>query len=41
MLWRDVLGVINVQQDRLDWAYLQNMARELGVEDLLAKARDQ
>jgi len=39
--WRDVLGVMNVQQDRLDWAYLQDMARKLGVEDLLTKARDQ
>jgi len=39
--WRDVLGVINVQQDRLDWAYLQDMARTLDVEDLLTRARDQ
>jgi hypothetical protein len=39
--WRDVLGVLRVQQDRLDLAYLQEMAVELGVSDLLKRALQQ
>lgn len=33
--WRDVVGVIKVQGERLDREYLNKMAAELGVEDLL------
>ena len=37
--WRDVLGVLLVQADALDDAYLNRWAADLGVADLLAKAR--
>jgi hypothetical protein len=36
--WSDVLGVLKVQGNRLDLAYLQRWAIELGVVDLLQKA---
>jgi len=36
--WRDVLGVLNLQGDRLDFEYLQNWAGRLGVQDILHKA---
>ena len=36
--WRDVLGVIKTQGERLDSAYLGRWARELAVQDLLARA---
>ena len=36
--WSDVLGIIKVQRDRLDYAYLREWAEELGVRDLLDKA---
>lgn len=36
--WRDVLGVITVQQAHLDRHYLETWAAEIGVSDLLEKA---
>lgn len=39
--WKDVLGVLQVQGGRLDEAYLDQWAKELGVDDLLARARQE
>jgi len=36
--WRDVLGVLKVQGERLDRGYMQRMAAELSVADLLRQA---
>lgn len=36
--WRDVLGVLKVQDDRLDLSYLRRWATDLDVVDLLEKA---
>jgi hypothetical protein len=36
--WRDVLGVLKVQGDRIDREYLLRMAKELRVTDLLERA---
>jgi hypothetical protein len=36
--WRDVVGIINVQGEALNVDYLRQMAKELHVEDLLARA---
>lgn len=36
--WRDVLGVLRAQAGRLDRAYLERWASELGVRDLLERA---
>lgn len=40
--YRDVLGVIRQQNESrtLDWGYLTHWARELGLEDLLERARE-
>jgi len=36
--WRDVLGVLKVQGDRLDYGYLRHWAVQLSVADLLERA---
>ena len=36
--WADTIGVLNVQGDALDYAYLQRWAERLGVADLLNRA---
>ena len=36
--WRDILGVLSVQGERLDRDYLQRMAKELKVSNLLQRA---
>ena len=36
--WRDIIGVLKVQQGALDLDYLREMARELQVNDLLERA---
>ncbi|MCL0095118.1 hypothetical protein M1O52_01015 [Dehalococcoidia bacterium] len=37
-VWLDVLGVLQVQGNRLDFSYLQRMAGQMGVPDLLRQA---
>jgi hypothetical protein len=37
--WRDILGILLVQGEALDRAYLERGAETLGVSDLLARAR--
>jgi hypothetical protein len=39
--WRDVLGVIKVQADRLDWNDLERTADEARLRDLLERARSE
>lgn len=39
--WNDVLGILKVQQNSLDLEYLQQWAGELGLMDLLQKARNE
>jgi hypothetical protein len=39
--WSDVLGVFQVQEDKLDQSYLDRWAADLGVTDLLQRARQE
>ncbi len=39
--WNDVLGVVRIQGERLDRAYLDEWAGRLGVQDLLDRALDE
>jgi len=39
--WRDILGVLKAQGDRLDVDYLRQWAAELNIADLLKKALEQ
>ena len=39
--WRDVVGVIRTQGQRLDLTYLGAWAAQLGLEDLLSRALSQ
>jgi hypothetical protein len=36
--WRDILGIVRVQRDRLDRAYLERYAPDLAVADLLERS---
>ena len=38
--WSDVLGVIRVQGEALDFSYLEEWASELDVADLLGRAME-
>lgn len=39
--WRDLLGVLTVQRERLDWGYLVHWCGQLGLVELLEAARAQ
>ena len=39
--WRDVLGVLKVQAERLDWDYLKHWAESLNLSDLLQRAKSE
>jgi len=39
--WRDVIGILKVQAERLDAGYLQKWAEELGISDLWLRARQE
>jgi hypothetical protein len=39
--WNDVIGVIKVQQERLDRSYIRRWAGQLGVADLLERALEE
>ena len=36
--WRDIIGVLKEQANRLDREYLERLASELGLTDLLMRA---
>jgi len=36
--WNDVLGVLQVQKEKLDYSYLQRLAHKMGVANLLRQA---
>jgi len=39
--WADVLGIIRLQGERLDRAYLEDWAEQLGIKELLNRALDE
>lgn len=39
--WRDVIGILKVQKDILDYDYLENMAQILNLTELFSKAKEQ
>jgi hypothetical protein len=39
--WRDVIGILKIQAGRLDFGYVQKWAEELGISDLLLRARQE
>jgi len=39
--WRDVIGILKIQAGRLDLDYLQKWAEELGISDLVLRARQE
>ncbi|HEV2348853.1 MAG TPA: hypothetical protein VG028_03300 [Terriglobia bacterium] len=39
--WRDVMGMLKLQAGRLDIEYLEKWAQELGISDLLKRARQE
>jgi hypothetical protein len=39
--WRDTLGILKGQEERLDWLYLRRWAQELQIADLLERARQE
>ncbi len=39
--WVDIVGILKVQGDKLDWAYLLKWASELGIADLLSEAENE
>lgn len=39
--WRDVIGILKLQEGRIDLAYIEKWAKELGISDLLQRAREQ
>ena len=36
--WQDIIGILELNGSKLDWQYLQRMAAELGLTDLLDRA---
>ena len=36
--WRDVLGVLKIRWDELDQVYMQSLARDTGLDELLRRA---
>lgn len=39
--WRDAIGILKIQAGRLDFSYVEKWAEELGVSDLLLRARQE
>jgi hypothetical protein len=39
--WRDVIGILKVHAERLDFGYLQEWAEALSISDLLLRARQE